>query len=163
MKKITPDYIVGFVDGEGCFAFNSRIDRKYNKTQAGKKIREYIYWKAEFAIVLHPYDIGILEEIRDYFEIGSVTVKKKGDQARYSIQNPSELRKVIVPFFRENKLRTQKSKDFDLWSKAIEILARHRTERVAPGKPHPLPNESKRKLISIRTQMDKIKGRGAKK
>lgn len=36
------------------------------------------------------------------------------------------MRNIIIPFFRKNKLFGKKVEDFNLWSKAVEILYKHK-------------------------------------
>lgn len=47
-KILSNDYIAGFVDGEGCFAFTVRCDVR--KERASKAT--YLSWKAAFVIRL---------------------------------------------------------------------------------------------------------------
>jgi len=42
---------------------------------------------------------------------------------RYEVVRRSDLRKIIIPFFRKNKLRlASKRKDFDLFSKLVDMM-----------------------------------------
>ena len=123
-EKLSGDYIAGFVDGEGCFALKFRKDTKHNVT--GGKPREYYYWGVEFAIVLRPDDAHILKLIKDRLNCGSITYTLNGEQVRYSIQNTKELAEKVVPFFKQHRLRAKKAADFDLWSKSVKILNKHK-------------------------------------
>lgn len=58
MEKLSGDYIAGFVDGEGCFALKLRREIRYER----KNKPTYIYWDAEFAIVLREDDKEILKK-----------------------------------------------------------------------------------------------------
>ena len=44
---------------------------------------------------------------------------------RYCIRNVSELGNVIIPFFRKNKLRTAKNKDFELFARIVEMMLKN--------------------------------------
>lgn len=157
MKSIDGHYIAGFVDGEGCFALNYRADRRYDDD--GNKLYEYHYWKAEFAIVLHPADADLLSLIKDKLGVGHISFKRAGDQVRYSVQNTAELNNVIVPFFEKNSLLGTKAKDFQLWSQAVKLLHVHR-QKERTGKSHPLDKYLEQKLSGIKAQIDYVKRRG---
>lgn len=156
MKNIDGHYIAGFVDGEGCFALNYRADRRYDDD--GNKLYEYHYWKAEFAIVLHPADADLLYLIKSKLKVGNISFKRAGDQVRYSVQNTTELNNIIIPFFEKNLLFSTKAKDFQLWSQAVKLLCIHRQkERI--GKSRSLGKSLEQKLSEIKAQMDCIKRR----
>src|SRR3989344_1567788 len=122
--KLPGDYIAGFVDGEGCFALKFRRDRQ--KNVGSQKVREYFYWGAEFVIQLRSDDSRILNLIKDVLSCGSVNFLKKSEQVRYSVQNIKDLKEKIVPFFEKYPIRGKKGSDFDLWSRGIKILNKHR-------------------------------------
>lgn len=121
--KPTPDYIAGFVDGEGCFALKFRRDFKDKR----KKQKEYFYWTAEFAIVLRSDDSDILRYIKETLRCGNINFAKNRNQVRYSVQDIEKLKNIIIPFFKTNRLFGKKQYDFDLWSEAVEIL--YKTKR----------------------------------
>ena len=87
-----------------CFALKFRRDIKHNTTN--KKQRDYYYWGVEFAVVLRPDDIKILETIKDRLGCGSITQTSNGAQVRYSVQNTKDLADKIAPFFRKYKWRS---------------------------------------------------------
>ena len=167
MEKLPGDYIAGFVDGEGCFALMFRRDRQ--KSSSTGKIREYFYWNAQFAIVLRPDDSAILNSIKDKLHCGSVTFKKKGDQARLSVQNINDLYDKIVPFFNTYRLRAKKSVDFSLWSEAVSILHKHKSGglNIEAGKrgftKKVLSETDTRRLKNIREKMTDYKSYRDKK
>lgn len=57
---ITPEWISGFVDGEGCFTF-------YMK----KKSNNYIT-SSFFTITQNTHDVFVLQKIQQYFNCGSI-------------------------------------------------------------------------------------------
>lgn len=149
------DYIAGFVDGEGCFALKYRKDRQRNKDG---KVREYSYWTAEFAIVLHPSDASILNQMRETLGVGGVSFKKAGDQVRLSVQKTQELKEVIIPFFTRFPLRAIKLKDFELWSRAVEIIHNHQ-QGIKDGRSKPLASASHEELHKLKLLMTEHKTR----
>ena len=64
MERNIDDYIAGFVDGEGCFAFSMRRDVRNER----RNPKTYLSWKAMFAIVLRSDDIDMLKLIMDRLE-----------------------------------------------------------------------------------------------
>ncbi len=124
--KLSPDYIAGFVDGEGCFALKFRKDKKLNRTNTP----EYFRWSVEFAIVLRSDDREILEFIKETLDCGNISLTKDRNQVRYYIQDTEKLKKIIVPFFNTNRLYGKKHNDFCLWSEAVEIIYRNKRKSI---------------------------------
>ncbi len=131
MSLLPPHYISGFVDGEGCFALKYRREIKLNR----KNKPVYFYWDVEFAILLRGDDIDILHAIKKTLGCGKISMSKRGD-ARYAVNNISELSNIIVPFFSKYQLRAKKKYDFMLWKEAVEIFQRNQRKKInsEPGK-----------------------------
>jgi len=117
-KKISGDYIAGFVDGEGCFSLTMRKDKE-----------KYFNWKALFAIELREDDKNILNLIKEYFNCGSISLSSRG-MVRYQISNASDLLDIIVPFFSLHCLIGKKGSDFILWKEAIEIINKNKKKKT---------------------------------
>lgn len=114
----TVGWIVGFVDGEGCFS--SPIYRCHKMT-LGWQVRP------EFAVVQGASSRDVLEELRRFFECGKIFINRrrdnhKEDLFRYCVQRYGDLVEVIVPFFRENSLRTSKKLNFEKFSTILEMM-----------------------------------------
>jgi LAGLIDADG DNA endonuclease family protein len=64
-ESLSPDWVVGFVDGEGCFFVG--INR-----QPTMKVG----WQVlpEFRVVQHQRDVALLEQLRAFFGCGQITV-----------------------------------------------------------------------------------------
>ena len=117
-------WITGFVDGEGCFSIgfirqSDKLNRKGYKT--GYQVSH------EFAVTQGEKNVESLYNIREFFNIGSVYVNKRHDNHkehlyRYVVRKRSDLQEIIIPFFRENKLRTSKQQDFEKFAKCIELI-----------------------------------------
>ncbi|MFH2104748.1 MAG: LAGLIDADG family homing endonuclease [Parcubacteria group bacterium] len=120
VKKLQPWYIVGFVEGEGCFAIN--ISK--HKT---KKIRRDAW--LSFEIELRGDDKPILESIQKYFGCGNIyelNYDRYGwmPHAKYHLRGLDNIRRILIPFFRKYKLQGKKSKDFKLFCRAAEVFAK---------------------------------------
>ena len=86
-----------------------------------------------FAIELHVRDLGVLKRIKEFFSVGSVTVRTRNGKPTgiYSVQSLKDLTEVIIPHFKEYPLLTQKQADFILFSSLIILMnnKEHLTEK----------------------------------
>jgi hypothetical protein len=88
MQTITDNWIVGFVDGDGCF-------------------------KNCFVVSQNKRSISVLYALKKRFNCGSVN-KAGGDMREYRVRNKEDLKKHILPFFLRNSLQTNKWNDFKI-------------------------------------------------
>lgn len=95
---LSVDWIVGFVDGEGCFSF-SLI--KNDSLRFGYQIQ------GEFTVVQHKRDIQLLHKLKDYFKCGSVAVNH-GERYHFRVKNFNHFLTIIIPFFEKHPLQTNK-------------------------------------------------------
>nr|ALO21698.1 putative LAGLIDADG homing endonuclease [Stephanosphaera pluvialis] len=102
-EKLDPQWIVGFVDGEGCF-FVGVI--KNSTMTNGYQIQ------AEFTVVQHHRDIQVLHALKDYFQCGSVSVNH-GDRYHWRVKNLKNFNEIIIPFFEKHKLKTKRRVEFE--------------------------------------------------
>lgn len=75
-----------------------------------------------FEINLHSKDIEILNRIKDYFGVGSVTTRVDKNISVNRVTRLEDLVRVIIPHFTDYPLITQKYSDFVLWSKVIDLM-----------------------------------------
>lgn len=102
-EKLDPQWIVGFVDGEGCFY----VGVIKNKTMAnGYQIQP------EFTVVQHKKDIQVLYRLKEYFQCGSVGVNH-GDRMHWRVKNLTHFNDIIIPFFEKHKLKTKRRVEFE--------------------------------------------------
>ncbi len=111
--KINPYWITGFVDAEGCFSVIIEIS---NITK----------WrvKTSFEINLHIKDVDILHKIKSFFGVGAIYLRANKNIAVYRVSKIESLRDIIIPHFKVYSLISQKSIDFYLWCKVIEIISK---------------------------------------
>ena len=130
MQNLTPDYIVGLVDGEGSFTVYIRdIDIE-------KKALRRVVVEPKFYIKLVEKDKDILYALKDFFGCGSVYFQKDTRPNhqhcyRYEVYSRNDLSKVIIPFFRKHKPKfNSKRKDFEIFCVLMEMITKdiHRTK-----------------------------------
>jgi hypothetical protein len=108
---LNPDYITGFVDGEGCFSISIFKDS-----------RRLTGWQVKpiFSISLHNKDINLLEAIQRTFNVGKI-YKHGIDSIQYRVSSLNDLQ-VITDHFDEYPLITQKQADYILFKQAINLI-----------------------------------------
>ena len=114
--KLTPDYVVGLVDGEGYFSVSAVIDRS-----AGWNCHNV---RMVFGIDLNVIDGRILYDLKDWFGCGNISLKKEkrekfSDQFRFQVRDMKSILEIIIPFFQKHQLKLPKKvKTFE---KFVEI------------------------------------------
>jgi hypothetical protein len=113
-------WVVGFVDGEGCFSvpiFRCRSMR--------------LGWQVQpvFAVVQGARSVHVLHELRQFFGCGGVFINRRRDNHRehlyrYDVWALKDLLSRIVPFFEENPLRTAKADEFRKFAIVVRMMAR---------------------------------------
>ncbi|MFA5878290.1 MAG: LAGLIDADG family homing endonuclease [Candidatus Staskawiczbacteria bacterium] len=148
MEKIN---IVQIVNQEGCFDLQFRKDTKANRTNSPT----YYRWKVQFIITKNASQSNVLESVRDTLQCGNVHVVK--NQARYSVQNITEVYECVVPYFKKHALSGKKKNDFQAWSKAVEIIYKNKGKILAAW----IPGDFQ-KLMAIHKDIAKYKSRPKK-
>lgn len=122
MEKITPDYIVGLVDGEGSFTVYVK------NPDSDKKVIRRTKVEPRFFLKLIERDKEVLDELKNYFGIGNVYFQKDTrtnhqNCYRYEVSNRKHLEDVIIPFFKRNVLRLRsKQSDFETFCSIFEMI-----------------------------------------
>jgi predicted transcriptional regulator len=136
-ERLDAEWIVGFVDGEGCFhvALN-----KLQKMTLGWQVLP------EFRVVQHQRDEAVLHKIKSFFGFGSVKVNN-GTRKEFRARGLNNLNKLIE-FFKKHPLQTSKKKSFEIFSEIIVLmnqkqhLTREGLEKIAD-----LASKMNRKVI----------------
>jgi hypothetical protein len=119
-------WIVGFVDGEGCFSIS--VVRN-----AGCRLG----WQAqhEFSVTQAASSRPALELLIEEFGCGYVIESTRHDNhreplLRFSVKRREDLTGIVVPFFEERPLRTAKRLDFERFASILRSMedGRHLTE-----------------------------------
>ena len=112
-ERLDPQWVAGFVDGEGCFHVS--INR-HPKMRTGWQVLP------EFRVVQHSRDKAVLHKLQEFFQCGKVVVNH-GDRKELRIRRLPELRKVIA-FFETYPLRTRKRGDFEMFREILQLMNR---------------------------------------
>jgi hypothetical protein len=110
--NLNAQWIVGFVDGEGCFHIG------INKNQAMKLGVQVL---PEFTVVQHQADEQVLYALKAYFGCGVVR-KNHGTRLCYRVRGHENLLHKIIPFFEKHQLKTRKRVDFAKFRKVVLLM-----------------------------------------
>jgi hypothetical protein len=118
-RPLAAEWVVGFVDGEGCFSIPIFKD---HTCRLGWQVQP------EFAVVQGERSVSVLHSLEEFFGCGSVSVNRRRDNHRqdmwrYSVRRLVDLEKRIVPFFEANPLRTAKSCDFAGFAAVVAMMS----------------------------------------
>ena len=114
-------WIVGFVDGEGCFHVGIN---PHPEMTAGFQVLP------EFTVVQHERDIQVLHALKAYFGCGVVR-KNNGDRMAYRVRGHEHLSKNIISFFEKHPLKTRKRVDFMKFREIVNLM--NQGEHLTPG------------------------------
>ena len=124
-RLITIGWLLGFVDGEGCFSIG--LTR-----QAGgnNRVGYRTGWQVShsFVVVQGARSVRALNELREFFGVGAVYRNRRHDNHKedlwhYVVTKRSDLREIIIPFFEHYPLRTSKHDDFIKFKRCIDLCA----------------------------------------
>jgi hypothetical protein len=124
-------WVIGFVDGEGCFSIGfvrqpDRPGRRGYKT--GFQVSH------EFAVTQGASGVACLEQLREFFGVGHVVPNKRYDNHRehmyrYVVCRRSDLLETIIPFFRKHPMLSPKQQNFEKFACCVELISagRHKS------------------------------------
>ena len=145
IKKLHPQYVIGFIDGEGSFSVSLCNE---------KTMRNKIYIRPEFSIELRADDREILERIQKTLKCGKIfncNYERYGwyPHVKYKIARLDELNNILIPFLEKWSLQAKKSQMFRPFKKVVQMVI---------AKEH-LTKEGVKKLLKLR---DEIRALGKK-
>ena len=109
--ELSPDWVVGFVDGEGCFYVGIN---PHPEMSVGYQVLP------EFRIVQHERDIQVLYALKRFFKCGVVR-RNREDRYELRIRKLSCLQRVVA-FFERHPLKTKKNVDFKKFARIIRWM-----------------------------------------
>jgi hypothetical protein len=114
---LTADYVVGLVDGEGCFAVH------FNRSQ-----RRRAKVEPRFCLKLRAEDRVLLDELQAFFGCGRIYVQRDHRPNhslcyRFEVSNRRELFEKVIPFFEQCPPRSpSKQRDFALFRQVLTLV-----------------------------------------
>ena len=113
-------WIIGFVDGEGCFTVSFF---KHSKSRLRLKWQVF----PEFVITQGMRSKSALKEVENFFKCGKIYLNKRYDNhhehlLKYVVRNREDLLNIIIPFFEKNCLRSAKKEDFSIFAKIVRMM-----------------------------------------
>lgn len=117
-RFLSPWYIVGFTDGEGCFAI---LITKHKTKKTGRDANLC------FEIELRADDKPVLELIQKRLDCGRIVelnYERYGwkPHVKFVVRKQSDIFYKVIPFFKKFPLKGKKRKDFELFCQAAEIF-----------------------------------------
>ncbi|MGQ9789022.1 MAG: LAGLIDADG family homing endonuclease [Candidatus Hadarchaeaceae archaeon] len=119
-KKISDEYLAGFVDGEGCFyvGFSKRSDLPLG-------------WQilTEFHLSQNPGRVNLLEAFKERVGCGYLKpnhAKNPKDRSWVLvIKNRDDLEKKLIPFFKKHPLHSQKQQELIIFCKVLDLIKKN--------------------------------------
>ncbi|HXK35685.1 MAG TPA: LAGLIDADG family homing endonuclease [Candidatus Paceibacterota bacterium] len=147
-EKLNPNYVAGFVDGEGSFCVG--IGKH-------KTLRRGIEVHPLFEIEVRADDREVLERILVTIGCGKIydcSYERYGWQphVKYKVGSSKELEQFVIPFFEKYPLQAKKAQSFNIFKEIIKMMRR---------KEH-LTDNGFVKIVAMRDQLRKI-GRNQKR
>ncbi len=111
-------WVVGFVDGEGCFAISVVRNAV---CRLGWQVQH------EFSVTQAEPSRPALELLVEFFGVGRLIPNRRSDNHRtrlwrFSVKRRDDLLWVIVPFFEEHPLITAKRADFGRFCAVLQLM-----------------------------------------
>jgi hypothetical protein len=125
-------WVIGFVDGEGCFSIGlvrqpSRPGRSGYKT--GYQVSH------EFAVTQGESGRACLEALREFFGVGDIVPNRRYDDhrehmLRFAVRRRQDLLETVIPFFRQHPMTSPKQQNFEKFARCVELISTGRHTSV---------------------------------
>ena len=115
-QQLDPSWVVGFVDGEGCFSISVHRNPRFARRTGGWQLT------ATFQVSQHVRERRLLERIRAHFGCGALYHKGPNSSVMtYSVTKLSDLDERIIPFFEKHRLLV-KDGDFHKFATIVRSM-----------------------------------------
>jgi hypothetical protein len=123
-RPIKVGWVVGFVDGEGCFSI-SFVRQQDRIGRRGYKLGYQV--AARFVVAQGASSRSCLEELQEFFGVGKVYGNRRHDNHRedmcqFVVSDRRDLLDSIVPFFERHPLRSAKREDFLKFAQILYMM-----------------------------------------
>ena len=123
-RLIQVGWVVGFVDGEGCFSIGfirqgGGVRRSAYKT--GYQVTH------EFVVTQGAQSVSCLDDLMSFFGVGQIVANKRYDNHhehlfRYVVRRRTDLIASIIPFFCSHPLRSSKQRNFEKFVECVCLI-----------------------------------------
>ena len=116
--KLNPYYLVGLIDGEGCFSIT--INQHGDKQEV----------RLIFEIELREDDREILERVKATLVCGNIyylaykRYKKWRPHYKYKVSNFTDIYTKVIPFFKKYSLQAKKRHSFEKFCRVAQLIKR---------------------------------------
>ncbi len=138
-SRLSPEWIVGFVDAEGCFHVGIS---QHSDLRSGYQVLP------ELTVVQHERDLDLLHELRSTMNCGVVR-RNHGDRFCWRVRNLKNLSEAIIPFFDKYPLKSKKSLEYMKFRKVVQMMQ----------KGEHLTREGFSRIVKIASEMNRSKPR----
>jgi hypothetical protein len=123
-SRLDPYWVVGFVDGEGCFSVSLHHNPCFAQRTHGWQLHP------TFQVYQHSDHTDLLREMVSFFGCGKVRSKGPlSSVSTYAVDSLRDLESKIVPFFNEHPPRVR-LRDFLLFADIVRSLRKKQQETV---------------------------------
>jgi hypothetical protein len=112
---LSPEWVVGFVDGEGCFHVSLHA---HPEMTAGYQVIP------EFVVVQHIRDVQVLYALKRFFRCGVVRCNHE-DRWAFRVRKLDGLTQICA-FFEQHHLKTKKLTDFQKFRSILRLMSQKR-------------------------------------
>lgn len=147
-KQLNPYFITGFTDGEATFTITISKDNRERKTV--RRLQQNIHRNIfsvhpSFAISVNIKDKNLVYSLQSYFGVGKIKQDLSHNAIVFYVNSVEELLNVIIPFFDNYPLNTQKRADYLLFKDALELISKK--EHLTP--------EGLQKIVNLKASINK--------
>ena len=123
-RLIRIGWVVGFVDGEGCFSIG------FVRQAGGPSRKGYATGYQvthEFVVVQGARSKSALDGLHRFFGAGQVAVNRRHDDHRedmyrFVVRKRADLLDRVIPFFEQHPLQTSKQHDFEHFTRCVRLI-----------------------------------------
>jgi LAGLIDADG endonuclease len=123
-RLIQLGWVIGFVDGEGCFSIGF-VRQPMRAGRKGCKTGYQVFH--EMAVTQGAKSVSCLHELVRFFGVGSVIVNRRDDNHkehlyRYVVRRRADLIDTIISFFKSHPMHSSKQRDFEKFACCVEMI-----------------------------------------
>src|SRR5580658_3974111 len=123
-RLIKIGWIVGFVDGEGCFSIHI-VRQPQRATRRGYRTGFQV--AHQFVVTQGAKSVECLRMMQQYFDVGRLHCNRRYDNHKehlyqFVVSKRSDLLRTIIPFFQKYPLRTAKLLDFEKFVRCMQMI-----------------------------------------